>query len=288
VHRAALEVVSPGSRSTFQDRGRPGYGALGVSPSGAADADAYRLANRLAGNPESAVAIEVVLGGLVVRALATIRLALAGAARPATVGTARAAFHAPFVMQAGDELRIGHGGRGVYTYVAVGGGFVAEPALGSASTDVLGGIGPAPLAAGDRLAIGSASDGAGPVDIAPVADLPDVVELTVQPGPRVDRFVADALDRLCRATYVVTPQSNRIALRLDGPTIARVDATELRSEGLVNGAVQVPPDGRPIVFGPDHPVTGGYPVLAVVTSRDLSRAAQAHPGAIVRFRRLRR
>ena len=287
MERAAVEVVDAGARTTFQDLGRAGYAALGVSPSGAADRPSFGLVNRLVGNDGDAVALEVVLGGLVLRALRSVRIALTGAPRPVLVDDHAVAMHTPIVVRRGEVLRVGHGQRGVYTYVAVHGGFVAEQTLGSASTDVLGGIGPAPLAAGDRLMIGPRTDLAQPVDVAPVPAPLDPVELRVVPGPRREWFTEDAFDVLCASTYTVMSASNRIALRLSGPPIARRFERELASEGLIVGAVQIPPDGMPVVFGADHPTTGGYPVLAVVIGRDVGFAAQARPGAAVRFRRAR-
>jgi allophanate hydrolase subunit 2 len=173
----------------------------------------------------------------------------------------------------------------VYTYLAVAGGFVAPRVLGSSSTDQLSGIGPPPIDAGATLhAADTAAARGHRVDIAPVPQPTEPVELVVVRGPRADWFGADALAELCREPYVVTASSSRVALRLDGPRIGRIRTDELRSEALVSGAIQLPPDGRPIVFGVDHPVTGGYPVLAVVRAADLDAAAQAHPGAHVRFR----
>ena len=284
MERASLEVVDAGARTTFQDLGRPGYAALGVGASGAADLTSLRLANRLTANDDAAAALEVVIGGLVLRALATVRLALTGAPRPARTDTREVAMNTPFVMQRGETLHLGYGPRGVYTYLAVHGGFVAEQVLGSSSTDVLGGIGPAPIAIGDRLMVGPPLARAHLVDTAPVPDIADPVELHVLAGPRRDWFGPDALDDLCASPYTVMPASNRVALRLSGTRIERVIEAELASEGVVVGAVQIPPDGMPVVFGADHPTTGGYPVLAVVVARDLGAAAQAAPGSLVRFR----
>lgn len=281
----AFEVITPGARTTFQDLGRPGHAAEGIGRSGAADRASHRLANRLVGNDERAVTLEVVLGGLELRALATVDIALTGAVRPATVNGRAVGFHAPFTLHLDDTLRLGHGTKQVYSYLAVAGGFIAEQVLGSSATDQLSGVGPPPLQAGMQVPIGRAPSGGHRVDVAPVAPPQDPVELVVVAGPRADWFVAGALDELCRAPYVVTTNSSRVALRLEGPRILRSRTEELPSEALVRGAIQVPPDGRPIVFGADHPVTGGYPVLAVVVDGCLDAAAQAQPGAHIRFRR---
>ena len=177
--------------------------------------------------------------------------------------------------------RIGPPESGVRTYLAVSGGIAVEPVLGSRATDTLAWVGPPRVVAGTELPVGPASGAPAAYD-APRPPRPG--PLRVDPGPRADWFAGDALDRLCATAYTVTPESNRIGLRLDGPPLERVRDDELASEGMVLGAVQVPPDGRPVVFLADHPTTGGYPVLAVVREDDLWRCAQLRPGDEVRFR----
>jgi biotin-dependent carboxylase-like uncharacterized protein len=168
----------------------------------------------------------------------------------------------------------------------VRGGVVVPPVLGSRSRDTLSGLGPAPLRAGDRLPIGDT----GPcvpivADVAPAAAAgPGPVELRVVAGPRDDWFTEEARQRLRSAVYQVTSASNRSGLRLSGPELTRARAGELASEGMPLGALQVPPDGQPILFLADHPVTGGYPVIAVVATRDIGQAAQLRPGDTIRFR----
>lgn len=286
-----IEVLRPGPLALLQDAGRPGLAAVGVGRSGAADAGALRLANRLVGNDPSAAGIEALLGGITLRFPATAVVALAGAEVPAEVevdGDIRALGpHQAARVPGGAVLRCGAATRGLRLYLAVRGGIDVPPVLGSRSTDQLSGIGPAPLRAGDLLPVGDLGRDAAqpwpePARTWPAAGRPAV--LRVLPGPRPDWFAADALDVLAGATWTVTPASNRVALRLDGPPVPRVARGELPSEGLVRGAVQVPPDGRPVVFGADHPVTGGYPVVAVVLPRDLDLAAQLPPGAQVRLR----
>jgi biotin-dependent carboxylase-like uncharacterized protein len=284
VRRDVFDVVTAGVRSTFQDAGRPGLAAIGVSPSGAADAGASRLANRLTGTDPGAPVIEVLLGGLVLRARRPARIAVTGALRPVSRRGVPVAMNTPVDLDRGDEVRIGHGPRGVFTYVAVDGGFRTGRVLGSASTDSLSGLGPAPLAAGDVLGRDLLHELSAGVDVAPVRALPDVVELRVHPGPRGAWFAGGGLHTLIATTWTATATSDRVGLRLAGPTaLARDHAGELPSEGAVRGAVQVPPDGMPVVLGPDHPVTGGYPVVAVVDRRDLALAAQCEPGRPVRF-----
>lgn len=157
--------------------------------------------------------------------------------------------------------------------------------LGSRSSDVLSGLGlPPVLRSGDRLRVGRSELPVPGVDVAPVPTLPaGEVVLRVSPGPRADWFVSDAVDLLVGSEWEVTSRSNRVGLRLAGPEIERAGSGELPSEGMVTGAIQVPPSRQPVLFLADHPTTGGYPVIAVVRSVDLPRAAQAGPGDRIRF-----
>jgi biotin-dependent carboxylase-like uncharacterized protein len=279
-----IEIVQTGPLTTVQDLGRPGFASLGVSPSGAADRGALRLANRLVGNPESAAGLEITLGGLVARLTVPVTLALTGATGPVELGGRQAFVNGPLRARAGDRLVVGPPVRGLRTYLAVRGGIDVPPVLGSRSTDVLAGLGPDPLARGTVLGIGAPSGETPTVDQAPVAAVPDDIVLRVLPGPRDDWFTAASRGTFGTVTYTVSPQSNRIGLRFDGPALDRENDAELPTEGMVRGAVQVPPDGRPVLFLADHPVTGGYPVIGVVEPADLDLAAQARPGQQVSFR----
>jgi KipI family sensor histidine kinase inhibitor len=277
-----LEVVHCGPMATVQDGGRPGYTALGVGRSGAADAPAAALANRLVGNAEGAACLELTFGSATLLFHRATRVAVTGA--PCRLDRA-AAMNAPLTVPAGATLTIGVPGSGVRTYVAVRGGVAVPPVLGSRSTDVLSGLGPPALSPGDLLPIGTDHSGPPPgVDVAPV-NPPAAGELTVRvlPGPRADWCTADALATLLAEPFTVSADSNRVGVRLSGPALARARHEELPSEGMVPGAIQVPPAGQPVVFLADHPVTGGYPVLAVVVSADLPVLAQARPGQQVRF-----
>ena len=279
-----IEVVRPGPMTTVQDLGRPGLGALGVSRSGAADRAALRLANRLVGNPESAACLEVTFGGLALRFPATHTVALTGAACPLSSSGGRVGMLGPVSVGAGEELALGRPARGLRTYLAVRGGIDVPPVLGSRATDVLAGLGPPALVVGQRLPVGDAVTGEPCVDTAPVPPDPEEPVLGVLPGPRDDWFVAEALTALTGGAYEATPQSNRVGLRLAGPVLRRAVERELPSEGMVRGALQVPPDGQPVLLLADHPVTGGYPVVAVVDEPDVDLAAQVRPGQRLRFR----
>jgi biotin-dependent carboxylase-like uncharacterized protein len=269
-----IEVVAPGPFATVQDAGRTGYAALGVARAGAFDRSALRLANRLVGNPDGAAAVEATFGGLHLRLTRPATIALTGAVCPGAPD-----WGAPVSLPSGAEVRLGRPAAGLRRYLAVRGGIAVEPVLGSRSTDTLSGLGPAPLQAGDRLPIGEAVDalvGASSAEPARTA------VLAVRFGPRDDWFTPAARELLLGTSWTVRPESNRIGIRLAGPALDRARDGELASEPTLPGAVQVPTDGRPIVFGPDAPVTGGYPVIAVVT--DLDPAAQLRPGDEVRFR----
>ena len=273
-----LEVLRPGFGTTVQDLGRPGHAALGFGRSGAADRASFRLANRLVGNLPEAAGLEVTLGGLVLRASGVTTLAVTGAACPLSKGS----LNTPITLWPGEELAVGTAVSGLRCYVAVRGGIDVPPVLGSRATDTLGKLGPPPVTAGMVLPIGDRVDGFPAVDLAPRAPLPSSPVLRVTPGPRRDWFAAP--DLLLSTVYTVSPDSDRVGIRLTGEPLARVRHDELPSEPCVPGSVQVPPSGTPILFHADHPTTGGYPVIAVVEEEDLDLAAQLRPGQRVRFR----
>jgi len=279
-----LSVLAAGPLATVQDRGRPGWASIGVTTSGAADRAAHDLANRLVGNHPSAATVEVTAGGLRVRAERTLLVAVTGAPVPVAVDGRAAPFDAPLTLAPGAVLALGVPAVGLRSYLAVRGGVDVPPVLGSRSTDTLSGLGPAPLTAGALLPVGSLAAEEPVVDVAPVRPPSSRPVLRVLPGPRRDWLAPDAWTALTSRDWTVTADSDRVGLRLAGPRLARLRDDELPSEGLVPGAVQVPPDGGPVLFLADHPVTGGYPVLAVVTTADLAAAGQLRPGDPVRFR----
>lgn len=287
----AIEVVQPSLQLLIQDAGRPGHAALGVSESGAADRTALRDANRAVGNDVSAAVLESVGGavlrfhgnGVAVVTGAAGELMLSGAeGRPRTI-----AHGAPFATADGDELELGHPTHGLRYVIGVRGGLAAASALGSRAGDTLAGLGPPPLAAGDVVGIGDAAERA--VDPVPrPRRLPapgDLVELEITLGPRDEWFTASALTTLMAQEWQVTPRSDRVGIRLHGEVpLERAVEGELPSEGAVTGGIQVPADGQPVLFLPDHPLTGGYPVIGAVTDRCLDLAGQLPPGVRVRFR----
>ncbi|MER5813624.1 biotin-dependent carboxyltransferase family protein [Streptomyces sp. NPDC002033] len=283
---SGLLVLRAGALTTVQDLGRPGYAHLGVPRSGALDTAAHALANRLLGNPAGAATLETTFDGVTLRALTPVTVAVTGAPCAVRISGRPAAWGAPVRLRAGAELDVGRAESGLRGYVAVRGGFAVQPVLGSRATDLLSGLGPPPLEGGTVLPVGP--PGPDPVSGADAPALPGApaeLVLPLRTGPRADWFTRDSLARLLSARYRVAAASNRIGLRTEaGPPLTRSRPGELPSEGMVLGAVQVPPDGLPVVFLADHPVTGGYPVVGVVPPGPaLNAAAQARPGVGVRF-----
>jgi 5-oxoprolinase (ATP-hydrolysing) subunit C len=266
-----LEIVEPGPLASVQDAvGRDSWRQLGVPVGGAADAWSARLANRLVGNPDEAAVVELTLGGATVVTDSPAWMALTGGLR-ASAGGIDLPRHEAWRARHGTPIRIeiADGARG---YLAIAGGVVVEPVLGSASTDMrtgFGGLDGRALRVGDRLAIGSAA-GAASRWTGTLASGP----IRVVPGPHAEGFEALA------AEWTVAVEADRSGVRLDG---ARLDGGEVPSMGLTLGAIQVPPDGRPIVMLADRPVTGGYRVPACVIRADIGRVAQLRTGDTVRF-----
>jgi biotin-dependent carboxylase-like uncharacterized protein len=275
-----LTVLESGPLTTVQDAGRVGQAALGIGRSGACDRASYRLANRLVGNEPGAAVLEVTFGGLAVRAEQGMTVATTGARCHG--GTAH---NAPVWLPAGAELRLGPPDSGLRTYLAVRGGIEVEPVLGSRSTDILAGLGPEKVAAGDVVPLGEPTGEMPSVDVAPVEE-PAGGELVVRvlPGPRRDWFAGDSWRSLTDQAYAVSNDCDRVGVRLEGVPLERSRSGELPSEGMMRGALQVPPSGTPVLFLADHPVTGGYPVIGYVVDDDVDRCAQLRPGQTVRFR----
>lgn len=291
----AIEVVRPGGQLLIQDLGRPGRAAQGVAASGTADRASLREANRAVGNAPGEAGLELAGGGAVLRFRGAAVISLAGALTDATVRAGDAdASHAiehgaAVAIEDGDELRIGAPRDGLRVLLAIRGGLAIEPVLGSLATDTLAHLGPQQLAAGSVLPLHGASRSTTAVEHtrAPRIPLPvagETARLAIELGPRDDWFTEAAVTMLLEQEWEVTARSDRVGVRLHGETpLSRERQGELESEGAVTGAIQVPPDGQPVLFLPDHPLTGGYPVIAAVVDRDLDRAGQLPPGARIRF-----
>lgn len=287
---AVLEVVEPGLLTTVQDAGRPGLGAQGITAGGAADPHSLAVANALLANPPGAAALELTLAGGALRALRHLTLAIAGADLGARVletdeGVAPGR---TVVLREGETLAFGTAppGGGCRAYLALPGGVGVRPVLGSRSTALgagFGGFGGRPLREGDRLAVlGPGLDRPAAHWTGPVTE-PGVGPLRVLSGPHGASEAGGGLAaRLASRAWTVSPTSDRTGLRLVGEPLA-AGTGSLASHGVVAGAVQLPPDGRPIVLLADHQPTGGYPVVAVVARVDRPRLGQLAPGDGLRF-----
>lgn len=282
----ALDIQASGLLTTVQDLGRPGWASLGVGASGALDRGALRLVNRLLGNAEGSAALEITLGGFEAVVRDDAWIAVTGAWGSVLVGSTVLDPNHPVLVRAGERISIGPAERGLRYYLGVRGGVAVPEVLGSRSTDMLSGVGPLPVSAGDLISIGSEPDAAMPsLDIAPWSSpSAGVVTVPLHVGPRDDWFTPGSLDLLFSQPWEVASESNRVGARLIGPRLERARDGELLSEGMVAGALQVPPSGQPTVLLADHPVTGGYPVIAVVATRALDVFAQLRPGQRVAFR----
>lgn len=290
-----ITVIQPGLQLLIQDGGRPGHAAEGVTASGAADRASHDAANDAVGNDRESATLEIALGGAEIRFDIDAVIAVTGADAPATIVNevleteTLVAPGAPTAIAAGNALRFGFATHGVRTYLAVRGGWMGKKTLGSRATDTLSSLGPAPLRSGARVGIAPARphDAVTAVVATPtaLADATDVVTIDVVFGPRDDWFDASAREHLTTTEWRVSATSDRVGLRLEGATpLRRTNAAELPSEGVVRGAIQVPANGQPVIFQADHPVTGGYPVIAVVVPQHRDRLAQVPAGTTLRFR----
>lgn len=270
-------VVDPGPLTTVQDGGRPGHAHLGVPRAGVLDGPAASAANRLVGNPEDAAVLETTVGGVSFVVTEALAFAVTGAGCDIRMGGRPVAWGEAVSAGAGAEVVVGPARTGVRSYVALAGGILVPPVLGSRSTDTLAGVGPAVVRRGDVLPLGPELGSPSAAAVTPYPGGP--VTLRYDPGPRHDWVAAGPAGE-----YVVSDLSNRVGLRLHGEPVVRSRGDELPSEGIVLGAIQVPADGQPLVFLHDHPTTGGYPVVGVVCAEDLPRCAQLAPGVVITLR----
>lgn len=280
-----IEVIDPGLLLTLQDSGRKGFAHLGVPRSGAADMDALEDANRIVGNDRAEAVFETTLVGAELLFQISAVVAVTGADAEVCIDGESAGFGEAIVIPEGTTLKVGAARSCVRSCIAVRGGLSVPQVLGSVSSDLLTGLGSAPLGRGDR--VGIAANPTGPLTGARVLPATRPARIQIEEGPQAGSPEGRRLLReLTSLTWQVTPDSNRVGLRLaaaDG-TLEVGEGFELaRSQPLVPGAVQLPPGGGPIVMLRDHPVTGGYPVLGVVTSDGLNGCARLRPGDTFRF-----
>ncbi|MCW2515502.1 MAG: biotin-dependent carboxylase-like protein [Mycobacterium sp.] len=279
-----LEILKTGPLALLEDLGRPGLAHMGVTRSGAADRRSHTLANRLVANPHDRATIEVTFGGFSARVRGgDVAIAVTGADADPSVNGLPFGTNSIHYAHDGEVISLGAPRSGLRSYLAVRGGIDAEPMLGSRSYDVMSAIGPHPLKPGDVLPVGEHTADFPELDQAPVAAIAaDLLELAVVPGPRDDWFTDP--DALVHTDWVASDRSDRVGMRLVGrPLEHRWTDRQLPSEGACRGAIQVPPNGLPVILGPDHPVTGGYPVIGVVAEGDVDRVAQMRPGQHVRM-----
>lgn len=285
----ALEVLEGGLLTTVQDGGRHGWARYGIPPSGPVDGWALRAANLLVGNAPEAAGLEITLRGPVLRALRPLTVALCGAGFDVRRnGTAEVPFNQSFTLRAGEVLQVGERRWGARVYLAVRGGLALPAFLGSQSTylpGAFGGLEGRALHGGDRLPVYAAppstEERGWPAHAVPRYS--PTPTLRVIRGPQAEAFSAAGWTTFLSAAYRLSSQCDRMGARLQGPPIARTDAGEMLSDGVVMGSVQVPPDGQPIVMLADHQTTGGYPKIATVIRADLPLLAQCLPGDTVHF-----
>src|SRR4051794_5928727 len=279
-----LVVTAIGPASSVQDGGRPGAQRYGLVPSGAIDRLALATANCLVGNPLFAAAIEIgPFGAAFTAREGAVRVALAGAARNADIARRPVAFDSSMTLADGDGLTLGFARNGTFSYLAIEGGVQGEPMFGSLSVNARAGLGspwPRPLQAGDTLHVTAAS---GAVERA--IDLPAVSEgpIRVVMGPQDDEF-GDATALFLDSEWKISATSDRMGYRLEGPVLRHLHGHNIVSDGTVNGSLQVPGNGQPIVLMRDRGTSGGYPKIATVISADFGRFAQTPAGRGFRFR----
>jgi biotin-dependent carboxylase-like uncharacterized protein len=280
-----LVIESVGPASSVQDGGRPGAQRYGLTPSGAMDRLALAAANCLVGNAPFAAAIEIgPFGAAFTARLGAIRVALAGASRNADIAGRAVAGEMSMTLAEGETLTLGFARGGSFSYLAIEGGIVGEPMFGSLSVNARAGLGspyPRPLQAGDELQTATATGAA-----ERRVDLPAAVEgpIRVVMGPQDDEFGDDAKQLFLDSDWKISATSDRMGYRLEGPVIKHLHGHNIVSDGTVNGSIQVPGNGAPIVLMPDRGTSGGYPKIATVISADLGRFAQMPAGRAFRFK----
>jgi antagonist of KipI len=289
--RRRIVIVDAGMLSTIQDLGRSGYGAVGVSPSGAVDWFAARAANRLVGNPDGAALLECTMTGMTFDACDQARIAVTGADAPLRIADAARSLWRAHTTKPGDRVVVGAAKRGLRSYVAFDGGIDVDCVMGSRSTDLGAGIGGRRVETGDSIALfdsdlRTCEDPPLAYAVRATPDFPTPVELRAMDGPDADRFGRDGLDALLARTYRASTRSTRQALRFEGEAVPIPGGADIISAGTCAGCVQVTGDGLPILLLAEHQTTGGYAVPLCVISADLPKAAQVRPGDTVQLRRV--
>jgi 5-oxoprolinase (ATP-hydrolysing) subunit C len=279
-----LIISAIGPASSVQDGGRYGAQRYGLTPSGAMDRLALAAANSLVGNSPFAAGVEIgPFGAAFTAREGSVHVALAGASRNADISGRAVALHTSMTLADGETLTLGFARGGSFSYLAIEGGIAGEPMFGSLAVNARAGLGspyPRPLQAGDELQAAAASGTA-----ERRIDLPAVVEgpIRVVMGPQDDEF-GDATNLFLDSEWKISATSDRMGYRLEGPVIKHLHGHNIVSDGTVNGSIQVPGNGQPIVLMPDRGTSGGYPKIATVISADLGRFAQIPAGRAFRFK----
>jgi antagonist of KipI len=283
----SLLVIRPGMLTTIQDLGRWGYQHNGVPVAGPMDSYSHRLANQRLGNTTDAAALEITLLGPELEASAPTTCVVQGARFEATVNGQPVDASRPFIIPAGQRLRFGARQSGSRASLAVLGGFDLPMEFGSRSTSVVSGMGPfngRPLRAGDVLPVGPQTPATRVVNGRPMPLPESGAVLRIIRGPHDSRFTPTALERLFSARFTITPQSNRMGYRLDGPPLLHSEPADMLSDATPVGSLQVPPSGQPILLMADRQTTGGYPKIGTVITADVPVAGQLAPGHWIEFR----
>jgi 5-oxoprolinase (ATP-hydrolysing) subunit C len=280
-----LVIASIGPASSIQDGGRPGSQRYGLVPSGAMDRLALAAANTLVGNAPFAAAIEVgPFGASFTARGGPVRVALSGAQRSADIAKRAVAVNSSMTLADGETLTLGFARNGSFSYLAVEGGIAGEPMFGSLSVNARAGLGspyPRPLQAGDELQVHAASGAAERrIELPDVPDAPIRIVL----GPQDDEFSDEAKALFLASDWKISATSDRMGYRLEGPVIKHLHGHNIVSDGTVNGSIQVPGNGQPIVLMPDRGTSGGYPKIATVITADFGRFAQISAGRSFRFK----
>lgn len=287
----AVEVIIPGMLTTVQDLGRYGYQQSGMTGSGVMDQQAYRKANYLVGNPETAAVLELTVYGGSYRFTQDTTLALTGADMGAEIEEQPVEMNRAVAVKQGDVLNLGMAVKGCRTYLAVSGGFLVPLVMGSYATNIrceMGGFHGRKLKRGDVLEIGQSNVSFSEIKNRKVSipEYSDEVEVRVIPGPQEEMFTQKGLHTFYSGCYQVQEDSDRMGYRLDGSRIESKNGTDIVSDGITFGSIQVTASGKPIILMADHQTTGGYAKIGTVCRMDLSKVAQCKPGNRIHFKKI--
>lgn len=287
----AVEVIIPGMLTTVQDLGRYGYQQSGMTGSGVMDQQAYRKANYLVGNPETAAVLELTVYGGSYRFTQDTTLALTGADMGAEIEEQPVEMNRAVAVKQGDVLNLGMAVKGCRTYLAVSGGFLVPLVMGSYATNIrceMGGFHGRKLKRGDVLEIGQSNVSFSEIKNRKVSipEYSDEVEVRVIPGPQEEMFTQKGLHTFYSGCYQVQEDSDRMGYRLDGSRIESKNGTDIVSDGITFGSIQVTASGKPIILMADHQTTGGYAKIGTVCRMDLSKVAQCKPGDRIYFKKI--